>query len=360
MSESDIFRSPGIVEKLKRRIERISTKPLKIMEFCGTHSHAISRYGIRQLLPPTIEMFSGPGCPVCVTSDRDIDYAVALTRVPGVMITTFGDLMRVPGSRGSLLDARAKGAQVEIVYSPLDALDLAAKNPTRKVVFLGIGFETTAPAIAASIVQAGEMGLDNYYVFCAHKLTPPAMRAILDADEVSLNGVLCPGHVSTVTGWAAWRFLPGDYRISAAVAGFQPVDILRGIAEIVRQWEADAPEVKNTYERGVTAEGNNAAQEMMGRVFESCRAQWRGLGMIDGSGLAIREEYARFDARLAFDVGPLETVAAAHGCRCGEVIRGVAKPYDCQLFKSTCTPAHPVGPCMVSSEGGCAAYYLYG
>jgi hydrogenase expression/formation protein HypD len=359
MKNSEVFSSPEFVRDLTRRIGKISTKPLKIMEFCGTHSHAIYRYGIRQLLPKTIQMFSGPGCPVCVTDSADIDYALGLARLPGVIVATFGDLIRVPGSCGSLLTARAEGARVEIVYSPLDALSLAANNPGERVVFLGIGFETTAPTVAASILQAQETGLKNYSVFSVHKITPPAMKAILEAHEIALDGILCPGHVSVVTGWEAWRFLPDDYRLPAAVAGFEPVDILVAIEEIVRQHESGVPEVKNVYPRGVTAKGNLVAKSIMEKVFAITSARWRGLGTIPGSGLALREEYGAFDALRVFDVGPMESAEPA-GCHCGEVIRGVMAPSDCPLFRDVCTPANPVGPCMVSSEGSCAACYLYG
>ena len=359
MLRSDAFRDPVIVEKLKEKIWAASTRSIKIMEFCGTHTHAIHRFGIRGLLPPTIEMFSGPGCPVCVTDTADIDYAVALSRIPDVIVTTFGDLLKVPGSRESLLLSRASGARVEMVYSPLDALKFASDNPSFRVVFLGIGFETTAPAVAASIAEAERSGLGNYSVFSMHKLTPPAMRAILDFHEIALDAILCPGHVSVVTGWKAWQFLPDYHHIAAAVAGFEPVDILRGIAEIVRQCEEGKPRIANAYPRSVTREGNGAAQEMMERVFETGHASWRGLGKIPMSGLNIRDGYGLHDATRLFDVEVPES-SSPEGCHCGEVIRGVLAPHGCPLFRSVCTPAHPVGPCMVSTEGSCAAYYLYG
>lgn len=359
MQKSEAFRDPLLVAKLTEKIRAISKRPVKIMEFCGTHTHAICKFGIRQLLPPTIEMFSGPGCPVCVTDDSDIDYAIALSMIPDVIVATFGDLLKVPGSTGSLLLSRARGARVEMVYSPLDALTLAARNPSCRVVFLGIGFETTAPAVAASIDEAARTGLSNYYVFSMHKLTPPAMKAILEAREIAIDGILCPGHVSAVTGSKAWQFLADVYGIPAAVAGFEPVDILWGVEEIVRQHEAATSAVANTYPRTVTADGNRNAREMMEKVFETGAAKWRGLGTMPGSGLTIREEYGTFDARRAFPIDVPETAAPA-GCRCGEVIRGAARPDQCGLFRTTCSPAHPVGPCMVSTEGTCSAYYLYG
>ncbi len=353
------FRDPAAVGKLVARIAAISRRPARIMEFCGTHTHAVCRYGIRDLLPARVEMLSGPGCPVCVTDNRDLDYALALAAIPGVIIATFGDLVKVPGSRTDLQRARAGGARVEVVYSPLDALDLARKNKDDPVVFLGAGFETTAPTVAASILEAEREGTTNYYVYSMHKITPPAMRVILDAGEVHVEGILCPGHVSTVIGWQSWSFLASDYRLPAAVAGFEPVDILWAIAEILMQLESGQPLTANTYPRSVTGGGNAVAREMMEKVFEKAAASWRGLGVIPESGLAIREEYGRFDAARAFDVDPGETVVPA-GCRCGDVIRGVMKPGECPLFRNGCTPLHPVGPCMVSSEGTCAAYYLYG
>jgi hydrogenase expression/formation protein HypD len=359
MLRGDAFRDPAVVEKLTHKIWAASGRSIKIMEFCGTHTHAIHRFGIRQLLPPTIEMFSGPGCPVCVTDNSDIDYAIALSKIPGMIIATFGDLLRVPGTRESLLSSKATGARVEMVYSPLDALNLASGNPSCRVVFLGIGFETTAPAVAASIVEAESTGLDNYSVLSMHKLTPPAMRAILESHEIALDGILCPGHVSTVTGWKAWQFLPDSFHIPAAVAGFEPVDILWGVAEIVRQCEEGKPRVVNTYPRSVTPEGNRPAREMMERVFQKGPASWRGLGTIPESGMIIRDGYGRHDARRLFDI-EIPKSAAPDGCHCGEVIRGALTPDACPLFRSVCTPSHPVGPCMVSSEGSCAAYYLYG
>ena len=359
MQKSDAFRDPSVVEKLKAKIWAVSRKPVKIMEFCGTHTHAIHRFGIRQLLPPTIEMFSGPGCPVCVTDNSDIDYAIALSKRPDIIVATFGDLLKVPGTRESLLAAKAEGARVTMVYSPLDALDLAADNPASHVVFLGIGFETTAPAVGASVAEAESRGLDNYAVLSMHKLTPPAMRAILDSQEIGLDGILCPGHVSTVTGWKAWQFLTDSYHIPAAVAGFEPVDILWAIFEIVRQCEEGKPRVANTYPRCVTPEGTKPARAMMEQVFENGLASWRGLGVIPESGLSIRDKYGCHDARRLFDVEVPES-SVPDGCHCGEVIRGIRKPDECPLYKTICTPLHPVGPCMVSSEGSCAAYYLYG
>ena len=359
MRVTESFRSPELVEKLKQRIAAISRTPIRIMEFCGTHTHAVCRYGIREMVPRTVEMLSGPGCPVCVTDVRSLDYAMALSMVPGAIIATFGDLLKIPGSRGTLQHARARGARVEMVYSPLDALKLARRNPGNSIIFLGIGFETTAPTVAASIVQAEKEGIRNFYVYSMHKITPPAMKAILDAGEVGLGGILCPGHVSTVTGWKAWQFLSDVYHIPSAVAGFEPVDVLLAVAELVEQHERGTARVVNAYPRSVTAEGNRAARETMARVFDVGPAPWRGLGTIPESGLSINEEYAAFDAEKRFPVDPGETIEP-RGCHCGEVIRGVMTPGACPLFRKSCTPMNPIGPCMVSSEGTCAAYYLYG
>jgi hydrogenase expression/formation protein HypD len=359
MQTVSALRSPDLIRKLTDEIANLSKHPIKIMEFCGTHTHAICRYGIRQILPDRVSLFSGPGCPVCVTSQADIDYAIALAGIPDAIVTTFGDLVRVPGSKGSLEIARARGARVEIVYSPLDALEMARRNPKQPVIFLGIGFETTAPAVAASVLDAARSGLDNYFVYSMHKITPPAMLAILEMGEVSLDGVLCPGHVSTIVGWKKWEFLSRDYGIATAVGGFEPVDVLWAVRSIVLQHEEKVPQVVNTYPRSVGAEGNVKARQIMEQVFAVSDASWRGLGMIPESGLMLREAYRPFDARSVFEVDPGETIYPA-GCRCGEVIRGVTAPCDCPLFSSACTPAHPVGPCMVSTEGTCAAYYLYG
>jgi hydrogenase expression/formation protein HypD len=329
------------------------------MEFCGSHTHAIFKDGIRQLLPPTLKLLSGPGCPVCVTSNADLDRAIAMSQAPNVILATFGDMLKVPGSHSTLQDARARGADVRMVYSTMDALYLARANPKRPVVFLGVGFETTAPTVAASIVQADEQHLDNYYVLSLHKLTPPAMAALLRSGEVSLEGVIAPGHVSAILGWKAWKFLPEEFGIACVVAGFEPLDILLSIERLVSQVESDMPSVQSTYLRGVKPEGNRAALSLMYRVFETGPADWRGIGIVPESGLHIRETYRRFDAGVAFKVSVPQSKENP-ACKCGEVLRGVVTPTECSLFRKTCTPERPVGPCMVSSEGSCAAYYLYG
>jgi len=355
----DEFRNPELARKLVSLIRSLSTRPVKLMEFCGGHTHAILKYGIRQLVPPTVEMLSGPGCPVCVTDNRDLDFALALARLPDVIITTFGDMMRVPGSYSSLFEVKAEGADVRMVYSTLDALEIARSNPNKKVIFLGVGFETTAPTVAASILQAREEGLQNYFVFSMHKLTPPATKAILDSGEVRLDGVIGPGHVTTIIGLKAWEFLPKEYGVPCAVAGFEPLDILKAVAELVKMLEEGYPGVVNAYTRSVTAEGNRRAQEIMYRVFEVGPAWWRGLGELPASGLIIRDEFAEFDARRNFQV-EVPPPREHKGCRCGDILRGSAQPIDCPLFRRVCTPENPMGPCMVSSEGACAAYFAYG
>lgn len=355
----DEFRDPEKVQTLLGLIHKRSTRPVRLMEFCGGHTHAIFKFGLRQLLPRTVSLLSGPGCPVCVTSSSDLDRAIAMAHLPGVIITTFGDMMRVPGSHGTLQDAKAQGADVRMVYSSLDALAMARANPNRPVIFLAIGFETTAPTVAAAILQAQAEGLDNFFILSLHKLTPPATKAILDAGEVKLSGIIGPGHVTTVIGSDSWNFLPRDYGIPCAIAGFEPLDILWAIYALVDMCEANAPAVSNRYARSVRPEGNRIAQELMNRVFQVGAAEWRGLGTLPASGLLLRDEYCSFDAILRFPV----QVSPGHeppGCRCGEVLRGVTEPSQCPLFARVCTPEHPIGPCMVSSEGACAAYMQYG
>lgn len=359
MKYVDEFRDPALARRLLAEIELHSTRPVQLMEFCGGHTHAIFKSGLRQVLPTTVRLRSGPGCPVCVTSAADLDRAIALARLPEVILTTFGDMVRVPGSQGSLQDAKAKGADVRVVYSTLDALEIARQNSERPVVFMGVGFETTAPTVAAAILQAEVEGLGRFYVFSVHKLTPPATRAILNAGEVRLDGVIGPGHVTTVIGSDAWRFLPDEYGIPCAVAGFEPLDILSAVAMLVKMAEEGRPDVGNAYGRSVKAEGNRTAQKALDRVFEVSEADWRGLGPVEDSGLVLRPEYAHRDAARVFpmDVAP---PIEPKGCRCGEVLRGVLEPPECPLFRRVCSPRAPIGPCMVSAEGACAAYHRYG
>jgi len=358
MKYIDEFRDPALARALIARIQARSRQPVRLMEFCGGHTHAILRHGLRSLLPATVELRSGPGCPVCVTSNADLDRAIALAQEPGLILATFGDMMRVPGSRLSLQDARAAGADVRMVYSSLDALKMARENPARPVVFLGVGFETTAPTVAATILQAGAEGLNNFSVLSLHKLTPPATRAILDSGDMVLHGIIGPGHVTAIVGAAAWEFLPSEYSVPVAVAGFEPLDILRAVADLVDMIEEGRPAVVNSYRRTVTRTGNPAAHEVLGRVFEIDSAGWRGLGTVPASGLRIRDELAHMDAARIFEAEP-GPVREHPGCRCGDVLRGTLLPTRCPLFGKACTPARPVGACMVSSEGACAAYYQF-
>jgi len=359
MKHLDEYRDSGLAKGLVGSIHRYRGRPLRFMEFCGGHTVAILKYGIRQLISPTVEMLSGPGCPVCVTANADLDKAIALAHLPNVILTTFGDMMKVPGSRSSLQRARAEGADVRIMYSTLDALQVARNNPERPVIFLGIGFETTAPTIAASILQAEAQGIDNYFVFVLHKLTPPVTVALLALGEVKFDGIVGPGHVSTITGSRVWESLPRDHHMPCVISGFEPLDILQCIAMLVAQVERGEARVEIAYRRSVRPEGNRTALALMERVFESCDANWRGMGVVPNSGLKLRPAYGRFDAERVFAVEPGPT-EEPKGCACGEILRGIEIPPECPLFGKACTPAHPVGPCMVSAEGACAAHYRYG
>jgi hydrogenase expression/formation protein HypD len=353
------FRRSELARGLISQIHRRSKTQARFMEFCGGHTVTIFRYGIRQVLPSTIDMVSGPGCPICVTANADLDKAIALAQIQGVIIATFGDMLKVPGSYSSLQEVKANGADVRMVYSTMDALKIAEKDSNKSVVFLGIGFETTAPTIAASVLQAEEKETRNYYVLSLHKLCPPVIQAILDSGEVKLDGLICPGHVSAIIGSHPWEFIARDYGIPCVVSGFEPLDILQCVDMLVAQVENSESKVEIAYRRGVRPEGNQQALKLMEQVFEPCPAQWRGIGEVPNSGLKLRKEYQRFDAELAFDIDPGPTYEPM-GCICGDILRGVKTPADCRLFGKACTPQYPVGPCMVSSEGSCSAYYLYG
>lgn len=355
----DEYRNRELGKKLVNRIHRHSTRPIKLMEFCGGHTAAIFKHGIRQLLPKTIEMLSGPGCPVCVTANSDLDKAIALAHLPNVIITTFGDMLRVPGSYSSLQLAKAEGSNVRIVYSAQDAVHIARDNPDKSVVFIGIGFETTAPTIAASIQQAEQEEINNYYVLSLHKLCPPIMKAILDMGEVKLDGIICPGHVSAIIGSHPYQFIPDDYSVACVVSGFEPLDILLTIEMLVNQIETGESTVEIAYRRGVKPEGNQPALKLMDTVFEVCEANWRGIGPVPSSGLKLKNRYQRFDAESNFTIDPGPS-REPQGCICGSILRGVSTPLECKLFRTACTPEYPVGPCMVSSEGSCATYYHYG
>ncbi len=353
------FRQSDLAAGLINRIHRHAAREARFMEFCGGHTVSIMKYGLRQLLPSALTLTSGPGCPVCVTDNADLDKAIALASLPDIIIASFGDMVRVPGSRSSLQEAKAAGADVRVVYSALDALSLARENPEKSVIFLGIGFETTAPTVAASILQAEQESLKNYYVLSLHKLCPPIIKTLLDSGEVNLQGLICPGHVSAVIGSRPWEFIACDYSIPCVVSGFEPLDILQCIDMLAQQAANGEARVEIAYRRGVSREGNRVAIEIMEKVFEPAPARWRGFGEVAGSGLELRPEFSRFDAEMNFDFDPGPTVTPK-GCLCGEVLRGVKSPQDCSLFHHVCTPMKPVGPCMVSAEGTCAAFYHYG
>ncbi|MFP4309407.1 MAG: hydrogenase formation protein HypD [Desulfococcaceae bacterium] len=352
------YRDPELSRPLIEQIRAKSRRPVRLMEVCGTHTMSIFRSGLRGVLPETISLLSGPGCPVCVTAQGEIDAFVDLARREGVTVATFGDLLRVPGAHSTLEKERAAGRDVRIVYSATDAVELARKRPERTVVFLGIGFETTAPTVAAAILAARQAGLENFRVFSAHKRVLPALFALTADPELAIDGFLLPGHVSIVLGLDGYRPLFERHPLPCVVAGFEPTDILRAVLRLVEQVEADAPALENAYGRAVTENGNAKARQIMDTVFEPGDAVWRGMGNIPDGGLFIREAFAPFDARRAFDVS-VEDVPEPPGCACGEVITARRTPPECPLFRKRCTPMRPVGPCMVSSEGACAAWYRF-
>jgi len=346
------------VEELAQQILQASHRPAQLMEVCGTHSHEVARYGLRQLLPEELTLLSGPGCPVCVTPTGELDAAIEIARLPGVQIATFGDMIRVPGSDSTLGNERARGAKVRVVFSPIEAVEMAADD-NGEVVWLGVGFETTAPGVACAVSEAKRRGLRNFSVLCLHKLMPPALEVLLDAEDVSVDGLIAPGHVSTIIGSDTYKPLAEKFTTPIAVTGFEPDDIMRGVLSLVEQLRDGRAEVTNVYERCVAPQGNTRAQEMMLEVFEPADVEWRGLGVILGGGLKLREEYGEMDALKRHDVEVREGRDDPR-CRCAEVLRGVLRPAECGAFGKVCTPAHPLGPCMVSSEGACAAAHKYG
>lgn len=356
------FKNPEKVQQLQKQLQNLAriTGSIKLMEICGTHTMAIARTGLKSILPPDIHLISGPGCPVCVTPAGVIDSILTLSQQPGITIASYGDLLRVPGSvRGdSLLRRRALGASVEAVYSPMDVLKMAADHPDRQFIFLGVGFETTAPGTAACILEASRMGLKNFSVLSLLKTTEPALRTLAASDDFSVNGFLCPGHVAAITGTHIFKFLPEEYGLGAVVSGFEAADLLYSVYVLVKMLADHAPCLKNEYIRLVKPEGNPAAQKLISRVFTPCISHWRGLGIVEHSGLAIREDYAQYDAAKRFDF-QMSAETSIPGCLCPQVIRGAASPSQCPLFKTVCTPSDPVGPCMVSGEGACAAAYRY-
>ncbi len=334
-------------------------RPLKLMEVCGTHTVEIFRHGIRDIIPPSITLLSGPGCPVCVTSIRDVDMAIAIAKNPTVIMATFGDMMRVPGGRESMLEARSEGADIRVLYSPLDALALARKEKNREVVFFATGFETTSPLIAGTLAQAEQSGVRNFTIYTAHKLVPPALKALLDSPDVSVDGFILPGHVSTIIGRKPYEFVAAQYKKPSVITGFEAKEIVEGILMIVRQVAQKRAAVEIQYRTVVREEGNPRAIELLDKYFEPADAYWRGIGVIPLSGLALRERYAEFDAARKFKPVVAEA-AEPELCSCGDILRGVKVPSECPLFGTGCTPDAPVGPCMVSAEGSCAAYYKYG
>ncbi len=361
MKYVDEYRDSTLARQVATEIARLSAgRPLKFMEVCGGHTHTIYKYGIEDILPRNIDMVHGPGCPVCVLPMGRIDDAISIARTEGVIFTTFGDMMRVPGSKGSLLDARADGADVRFVYSPLDALKIAHQNPERQVVFFAIGFETTAPSTAVTLLRARAEDVKNFSIFCNHINVIPALQAILDSPDLRLDGFVGPGHVSMVIGTQPYEFIARDHHKPVVISGFEPLDIIQSIQMLVKQISEGCSEVENQYARVVRPEGNVKAlavmaQTMMLRpIFE-----WRGLGTIAESALKLRPEFAAWDAELRFEV-PGIRVADPKACQCGEVLRGAIKPWECKVFGTACTPETPIGTCMVSSEGACAAYFNYG
>jgi hydrogenase expression/formation protein HypD len=356
------FRNPEVARRLQGIIAdtvRDFSGVMTLMEVCGTHTMAIYQHGIRALLPPQVRLISGPGCPVCVTPIDYVDHAVALARLPGTIVATFGDMVRVPGSTSNLLHEQARGAEVRIVYSPLDAVALAEKHPEKSVVFLGVGFETTTPTIAGSILEAQRRGLANYFVLGAHKTIPEPMAALSADPELQVDGYLCPAHVSAIIGARAYEPLAREQGVPCVVTGFEPLDVLQGVAMLARQVTAGEARVEIQYSRIVRPEGNPKAREILYRVFEPVDARWRGIGVLPRSGLRIREEFATFDAARQLPVTVEEPNEAA-GCRCGEILKGKIAPSECPLFHTACTPESPIGACMVSNEGTCAAAYKYG
>jgi hydrogenase expression/formation protein HypD len=354
----DEFSNPDLARKLVDQISAVTTRPWAMMEVCGGQTHSIIRHGIDQLLPEGVEMIHGPGCPVCVTPLEIIDKALAIAAQPGVIFCSFGDMLRVPGSSQDLFGIKSAGGDVRVVYSPLDALNLAKENPDKQVVFFGIGFETTAPANAMTVYQAKRLGLRNFSLLVSHVLVPPAIAAIMESPTCRVQAFLAAGHVCSVMGTAEYPPLAQKYHVPIVVTGFEPLDILEGIRRTVIQLEEGRHEVENAYPRAVRAEGNLAAMTMLRDVFEVTDRTWRGIGMIPGSGWRLSSRYREFDAERRFDVGGIHT-AESPICRSGEVLQGLIKPHECAAFGKQCTPRNPLGATMVSSEGACAAYYAY-
>ncbi len=356
----DEFRNKDLVQDIARRLVGLASTPATLMEVCGTHTMSAARFGLKSLLPPQVKLISGPGCPVCVTAQKDLDAFLALGSKPDTILVSFGDMLRVPGTYTSLERQRAQGADVRVVYSPLDAVELARQEAAKTVVFFAVGFETTMPVTAMAILQAGMYELENFLTFCVHKTMPAALKALLASGEVRVSGLLLPGHVTTIIGASAYDFIPANFGIPCAVTGFEPVDMMLGVELILHQLGKGMAFVDNVYTRAVPALPNPRAHELLTEVFAPSDAEWRGLGLIPQSGVRIKDRYARFDARVRFpEIEAHPPPAALSHCRCGEVLRGVLTPSQCPQFDQGCSPANPLGPCMVSSEGACAAAYRY-
>lgn len=357
----DEFRDRDLAQGLLAQIREAASRlerPVRLIEVCGTHTMSLFRHGIHSLMPEQVRLLSGPGCPVCVTPRAEVDAAILLARQPQTVLATFGDMMRVPGTESTLLRERASGRHVLVVYSPLDALKAARERSDHQVVLFGVGFETTAPLVASTVLQAKRQGVSNFSVYAAHKLIPPALAALVAAEDVRVDGFICPGHVSTVIGSRPYEFIPEQHGIGCVIAGFEPLDVLEAVWRLLKQIESQSPQVEIGYRRAVRPEGNAEALKRLGEAFLTVDAEWRGLGTIPRSGLDLREELSEHNAKLLFDVATTPAPDPP-GCLCGDVLRGVAEPQDCQHFGAACTPEQPVGPCMVSSEGTCAAHYRY-
>jgi len=354
----DEYRNSDLAQLLVKKIQAVSRKKVRFMEVCGTHTMSIFKHGIRSVLPENITLLSGPGCPVCVTAQKDIDAFVEFARKENVIVTTFGDLMKVPGSGSTLAKEKAGGADVRIVYSAFDAVGIAKENPEKEVVFCGVGFETTIPTIAATVLAARGYGVTNFSIYSANKLTPPALAALMETDGVEIDGFILPGHVSVITGTKAYGATFAKYDIPSVITGFEPIDILKSVLILIQQNEAGVPALVNGYPRAVSDDGNIKAKAVMNQVFELCDATWRGIGDIPASGMGLKSKFSSFDAAKKFNMDMPE-VAEPAGCACGEILMGLKTPEACKLYKKKCTPMTPVGPCMVSSEGACAAFYRY-
>lgn len=340
------------------RVAGFINRPVRLMEVCGTHTVAIFKHGIRSLLPEGIKLLSGPGCPVCVTSAKDVETAIVLSHFDSVIFTTFGDMMRVPGNKRNLFDAKSEGGTVRIVYSPLDALRLAGEHRDKKIVFFATGFETTSPSVAGTILEAEQNGMDNFYIYSAHKLVPPALKALLDSGDTHIDGFILPGHVSTIIGVRPYHFLASEYRKPSVITGFDARDILEGILLLLQQIASEKAVVRNQYARVVKEQGNPRAVALVEEFFEPADVAWRGIGIIPKSGLRLKQQYRHRDVQSVLSVN-VPDVAEPKACLCGDVLKGVKTPNECPLFGTACIPEKPVGACMVSTEGSCAAYYKY-